>query len=180
MTAAEHVARSDCERIRPGLIAQPANTVSSFAYVVAGAVIAGCAQRDGGPLRSRRLALAAAAVAAGLGSAAYHGPGGRWGKYAHDGALVALVVAQAVRRSGDRRPRPEAAALTAVASALHAASRTGRPLCRPDSLFQGHALWHIVSAAALVLDDRGGARPVSAAGQAASSNPDPADLASNG
>jgi hypothetical protein len=150
----EHVARSDCERIRPGLIAQPVNTVSSLAYVVAGVVIARRARRDGGALEGRRLALAAAAVAAGLASAAYHGPGGRWGKLAHDGGLAALAVTQAARRVGSRRPRSDAAALTVVASALHAASRTGRPLCRPDSLLQGHALWHCVSALALVLDDR--------------------------
>jgi hypothetical protein len=149
-----HVARSDCERIRHGLIAQPVNTVSSLAYVVAGGVIARRARRDGGPLETRRLLLAGAAVVAGLGSVLYHGPGGRWGKRAHDAGLAALVVAQAVRRAGDHRPRREAAALTAAASVLHAASRTGRPLCRPDSLLQGHALWHVVSAIAVVVNDR--------------------------
>lgn len=30
-------------------------------------------------------------------------------------------------------------------------SRTGGPLCQPDSLFQGHGLWHILTAAALGL-----------------------------
>jgi hypothetical protein len=150
----EHVACSDCERIRPGLIAQPVNTVSSLAYVVAGVVIARRARREGGDIEGRRLLLAAAAVAAGLGSVAYHGPGGRWGKYSHDGALAVLFAAQAARHGGPRRPRPEAAALTLGASALHALSRTGRPLCRPDSLLQGHALWHCVSALALVLNDR--------------------------
>ena len=28
--------------------------------------------------------------------------------------------------------------------------RTGSPLCRPDSLFQWHALWHVLVAVALV------------------------------
>jgi hypothetical protein len=151
----EHVACSDCERVRPGLVAQPVNTISSLAYVVAGAVIARRARRDSGPFERRRVALAIAAVLAGVGSVAYHGPGGPWGKRLHDGALVALGLAQAARNAGDRRPRPEAAALTVAASALHAASRSGRPLCRPDSLLQGHALWHVVSAAALVVDDAG-------------------------
>lgn len=36
-----------------------------------------------------------------------------------------------------------------VGAALYALSRTGGPLCRPDSLFQGHGLWHILAAAAL-------------------------------
>lgn len=150
----DHVACSDCERIRPGLIAQPVNTLSSLAYVVAGVVIARRARRDGGAVEGLRLALAAAAVATGLGSVAYHGPGGRWGKLAHDGGLAMLGVTQAARRVGHPRPRAGAAALTVVASAVHAASRTGRPLCRPDSWLQGHALWHCVSALALVLDDR--------------------------
>ena len=162
MTVAEHVAFSDCERIRPGLIAQPVNTVSSLAYVVAGAVLASRARREGGPLESRRLAVAAAAVAAGLGSVLYHGPGGRWSKRAHDTALAALVLTQGIRRLGDRRPpRRGAAVLTATASALHAASRTGRPLCRPDALLQGHALWHVVSALAVVVDDAESARSLS-------------------
>lgn len=30
-------------------------------------------------------------------------------------------------------------------------SRTGGPLCQPDSLFQGHGLWHVLTAAALAL-----------------------------
>jgi hypothetical protein len=152
--ARDHIACSDCERIHSGLIAQPVNTVSSLAYVVAGGVIARRARREGGPLESRRMLLAAAAVAAGLGSVLYHGPGGRWGKRAHDVALAGLALAEAVRHVGDRRPRRPTAALTAAASLLHATSRTGRPLCRPDSLLQGHALWHVVSAYAVVVDDR--------------------------
>ena len=41
-------------------------------------------------------------------------------------------------------------ALTAGIGALvHAGSRTGGPLCRPDSRLQGHALWHLISALAL-------------------------------
>ena len=34
-----HLAWSDCERVRPGFIAQPVNTWSSLAYCVAGAWI---------------------------------------------------------------------------------------------------------------------------------------------
>ena len=51
----------------------------------------------------------------GLGSVAYHGPGGRWAKALHDGGLVALAAALGVavgregrpvpRRPGDRRAR---------------------------------------------------------------------------
>ncbi len=36
-----------------------------------------------------------------------------------------------------------------LAVALFLLGRTGAPLCDPDSLFQGHALWHALSAAAI-------------------------------
>ena len=41
-----------------------------------------------------------------------------------------------------------ALALGAVANVL---SRTGAPLCRPDSLLQGHALWHVLTAVGAAL-----------------------------
>ena len=44
-----HVAASDCEEIRPGLIGQPANTLSSLAFVVAAVPIARAARRRGRP-----------------------------------------------------------------------------------------------------------------------------------
>ena len=137
-------------------VARPQALVDGYtlAYVVAGGVIAARARRDRGPLESRRLLLAAAAFAAGLGSVLYHGPGGRWGKRAHDAALTALVVAEGIRHFGPRpKLRGSATVLTVAGSALHATSRTGGPLCRPDSLLQGHALWHVVSALALVVED---------------------------
>jgi hypothetical protein len=34
----------------------------------------------------------------------------------------------------------------AVALVIWSLSQTGRPLCNPDSLIQGHAIWHIMSA----------------------------------
>jgi hypothetical protein len=34
------------------------------------------------------------------------------------------------------------------------AGRTGSPLCRPHSLLQGHALWHVLTAVALLQWDR--------------------------
>jgi hypothetical protein len=33
-----------------------------------------------------------------------------------------------------------------VAAATYRASRSGGPLCRPDSLVQGHGLWHGLTA----------------------------------
>lgn len=146
---AHHVAVSDCERIRPGLIGQPANTLSSLAFVVAAASIARRGRRNG----SRAwVGVAVAAAFEGLGSVAYHGPGGPLSKAVHDGGLVALMVTVAAAHVSDPGPpqvRPRTIALTAAAVALHALSRTGGPLCSCDSRLQGHAVFHVVAAAAL-------------------------------
>ena len=149
MSAAAHVAVADCERIRPGLVAQPVNTASSLAYCVAGAWI--LARR---PLSVRRLALGLSAVAAGVGSVAYHGPGGRIGKGVHDSSAGALAAATsfAMLTPPTRIDRRVAAvSCLSAGAAVHAASRTGRVLCRPDSLLQGHALWHVLGAVAVAL-----------------------------
>lgn len=150
MTAARpHVATSDCERIHPGFLGQPANALSSLAFVAAAVPIA----RRARATNSRAwAAVAAAAAVEGLGSVAYHGPGGRPSKVLHDVGLVALGAALAATRLQERslRVRPRAAALGAAAVALHALSRTGGPLCSCDSRLQGHALFHLVAAAALV------------------------------
>ena len=46
MTVA-HVAASDCERVRPGLIGQPANTVSSLAFLLAARPLLRASRRPG-------------------------------------------------------------------------------------------------------------------------------------
>lgn len=155
-----HVAQADCERCRPGPVAQPVNTVSSLAFVVAGVAMVARASRSNRPRRSARStrrsgagtprptgpvpvtsrdgAVAGAvdagagrgaagrwlggplepwraestvgwaAVAAGLGSVAYHGPGTAAGRYLHDASLISLltsvVLADAARVSGRSAP----------------------------------------------------------------------------
>lgn len=88
-----HVAAGDCERCRPGPIAQPVNAVSSLAFVAAGVPLV----RDPRPLTR---AVGWAAVAAGLGSVAYHGPGTGAGRYAHDASLLALLGVMALDDTG--------------------------------------------------------------------------------
>lgn len=144
-----HVAASDCERIRPGLIGQPANTVSSLAFVVAAVPIA----RRARATRSLAWAgVAASAALEGLGSVAYHGPGGRRAKAVHDIGLVALAATMAAARVDERsyRVQPLAAVLGVAALGLHTLSRTGGPLCSCDSRVPGHAVFHVLAAAALV------------------------------
>ena len=150
MNHARLVAASDCESIRPGLISQPANTVSSLAFVAAAIPIARAARRRNQPAWT---GVAVAAAIEGLGSVAYHGPGGRAAKVLHDGGLVALAVAVGRRGRARGSPRgrsPLTAVLTVSAVVLHTLSRTGGPLCSCHSRLQGHAVFHALAAAALV------------------------------
>lgn len=186
------VAASDCEHCRDGFVTQPANTVSSLAYVVAGADLL----RRPDPDRP----FAWAVIAVGLGSVAYHGPGGTWGKWTHDASLIAMLGLMALSDATvvDGRPMPDASvAAVAVAAAaaahprttdasqvavgllaisaegrrhlrsssprevlvalplmtsglvFHLLGRTDERWCRPNSLAQPHAAWHVLSAASL-------------------------------
>lgn len=198
--ARERLGASDCERLRPGALAQPANTVSSLGYVAAGAWVARRAPVDDAAARRAAVAL----VATGIGSVLYHGPcppGARW---AHDASLAALLVGVLVRDLDDlaepavppgrvhaaaaaalggvlaarpdganavaavvgaaaigaeallarrgRRPRwRTSAGLLLAGTAVNVATRTGAPGCRPDSWWQGHAVWHALTAAAFAV-----------------------------
>lgn len=108
-----HVAAGDCERCRPGPIAQPVNTVSSLAFVVAGVPLV----RGARPLTRT---LGWAAVAAGLGSVAYHGPGTAAGRYVHDASLIALLGLMALddteRATGWTPPAAVVAAVPVLAA----------------------------------------------------------------
>jgi hypothetical protein len=151
----EHAAVGDCERIRPGWIGQPANTVSSLAFVAAAVPIVQAARRRDRPAW---IAVAAALVVEGAGSVAYHGPGGPKGKFVHDRGLEVLGVAigVAVRREGRAwRPGPRTVVLSVAAVTLHRLSRTGGPLCSCNSPLQGHAVFHVLAAAAAVEAARG-------------------------
>lgn len=143
-----HAACGDCEAIRPGLVGQPVNTATSLAYV-AGAIAV--VQGRG----ARRWWWVAALTGLGLGSIGYHGPGTRAGKLAHD---ASLPFALAVAGVGTRRPnrgRRGAGLLGAVAGAIWFVSRTESPLCRPQSRWQWHGAWHVLSAVAITTLARG-------------------------
>jgi hypothetical protein len=137
---------SDCEALHDGWLRQPVNTLSSVAYVVAGAYVL----RRGGPGTST-LALALATV--GVGSVLYHGPMPPGAELAHDGSILALAVAVpfAWRRRSLRWPPPAALVAGASAIVVNLLTRTGAPLCRPGSLLQGHAAWHVLTAIAIAL-----------------------------
>lgn len=70
-------------------------------------------------------------------------------------AALALVVAEAlVYRRRLRSATPALAAGLAcllLGAVVFALSRTGGPLCQPESWLQGHGIWHVLTAAALAL-----------------------------
>ena len=109
------LATSDCEHCRPGLVSQPANTVSSLAYVAAGIDLLGQPDPD--------KTFAWGLIGVGLGSVAYHGPGGVAGKWAHDATLLALFGLMALSdvTVAEGKPMP-AASIAAVVAASGAAA----------------------------------------------------------
>jgi len=82
---------SDCEALRSGWLAQPANAVSSLAYVAAGVWLLWRATRSGSA-RAMLVAAGAAMVGVGVGSVAYHGPQPDWARTLHDGSIVWLAL----------------------------------------------------------------------------------------
>lgn len=148
---------TDCERIREGRIAQPVNTVTSAAFVVAGAALA--LRAHGHPdHRLERVSYGAMLALVGAGSIAFHGPQPRGAKELHDWPIVALLsitVATPVARAARGRTafpgwtgrRGGLFATTAAAAALSwFGGRTGARTCDPDSPFQLHGCWHVLAA----------------------------------
>jgi hypothetical protein len=148
LTAPASFGHSDCERIAGAALAQPVLAVTSLAYVAAGMAVLCWAMRVRAPLA---VAAGAALVAVGAGSFAYHGPQPSWAGLAHDWPIVAAgaVYVVGLARSWRRRSVwATAAAVFALGLAAYAAGRSGSPLCRPDSLWQYHGLWHVLSGGA--------------------------------
>jgi hypothetical protein len=149
-SAPEGFGHSDCERIVDGALAQPVLAVTSLAYVAAGIAVLWWAIRLKALLGGT---AGVALVSVGAGSFVFHGPQPSWAGPAHDWPIVAvgaLYVAGLVW-SGRRKWRSvwaPAAGVFALGLAAYAAGRSGSPLCRPDSLWQYHGAWHVLSAAA--------------------------------
>lgn len=135
----EVVAGSDCERCRAGWVTQPANTLSSLAYVVAGASLGHQASRRD-PDRPTAVvdgAYAAAVAGVGVGSVAYHGPAGTWGRWLHDAALVTLAAVIAVGDLAAVRGHSTAATRALAAAPLAAALAAGPATTEPAQALTG-------------------------------------------
>ncbi|WP_413453074.1 hypothetical protein [Georgenia sp. 1P01AC] len=70
-------------------------------------------------------------------------------------AVAAVAVGSTLLRARNqpstRRQIGWAVSLLAVGSLVGTLSRAGGRLCGPDSLWQGHAVWHVLAATALVI-----------------------------
>lgn len=107
------LALADCERVRPGLLAQPANTLSSLAFIVAGLALVAMARSArraapdlvAGPVRRRLLAVGLAVGMVGLGSVVYHAGLGAAGQLLHDLGLFLAPLVVLVLTVVPDRPR---------------------------------------------------------------------------
>jgi hypothetical protein len=86
----------DCERLHDGLVAQPANTASALAYLLAGAWLARRSWRHGAERPAEALAFGLAVAAAGVGSVDFHGTGSPAARWLHDAGLQAALSFVAV------------------------------------------------------------------------------------
>ncbi|CAN5691218.1 hypothetical protein BH10ACT3_BH10ACT3_16880 [soil metagenome] len=151
----------DCEALRPGLLGQPVNTITSLGYVGVGAWLAGRSGRRAVRADRSALAFAALTALAGAGSVAYHGPQFAGAQFLHDtpvygvlGVGAAVPVWRTVR--GEVAVPGWSTGLgfaiagtTAAAGAAYLAGRTTSCVCRPYSWWQFHGLWHLGTAAAM-------------------------------
>jgi hypothetical protein len=94
-----------CEPYRIGFLHEPANAISSAAFVVAGAsiLVAGWRSEAWGDalIRDRRTVFALLVASVGLGSFIQHGPRPEWQAYAHDLPLAAVLVFVATDAAAD-------------------------------------------------------------------------------
>jgi hypothetical protein len=67
-------------------------------------------------------------------------------------AVLAVAVLAAVAFPIQKRPRRlQVVAILALGGVVGTLSRTGGPLCNPDSLWQGHGFWHLAAATSLAI-----------------------------
>lgn len=159
----DRLGSTDCERIRPGCIAQPVNTVTSLAFVAAAGVAVEAARRRGPERRAEILAYSTLLALVGAGSVAFHGPQPYGAKWMHDLPIVGLVTLAAAtplaRRARGRTALPGwnprrgvgLAVIGAASAAAWTGGRTSAPTCRPDSVMQLHGVWHLLAAAGFTL-----------------------------
>jgi Ceramidase len=114
------VGGSDCEHIGQSLLAQPANTLSSLAYVLAGVLLLGRAAAARPGARIAPAVYAVTMTGVGIGSAVFHGPMPAWGRFGHDlsiAAVLAFVIGYDVALARDTSTNMGLAVFLAIAGA---------------------------------------------------------------
>ena len=148
------MAGSDCEQLRSGWFAQPVNTVSCAAFLAVACWLLRRARASGDP-RGLLLSGAVALTAVGVGSVAYHGPQPGWADFVHSwsvNGLALVLLLQTVSLLVGKATRGVVAAWKAASGWMaagliaYAAGRTGSRWCRPDTVWQMHAIWHVLIA----------------------------------
>lgn len=151
------MAGADCEQLRSGWLAQPANTVSCAGFVAVACWLAYRAG-PGGDRRPLLVSGAVAIAAVGAGSFAYHGPQPGWAGPLHRWSVIGLAFVMAAQTiallaggSGQTilAAWKAAGGWLAVGLVAYVLGRTGSPICRPETLLQLHGAWHVLVAVGL-------------------------------
>jgi hypothetical protein len=103
-------AAADCEAITAGFLGQPVNALTTFGFVIAGALVMA--------RRHERRWVGIALIATGVGSFLFHGPMPPGNEWAHDVTLTWLIVV--VAGSGTRVERYTRLPALAVIGAVFA------------------------------------------------------------
>lgn len=77
------ISHADCEMLVEGFLKQPANALTTLAFVVAGVFVL---------IRPRMRWVGWGLVATGVGSFIFHGPMPSWGEWIHDVTMVWLIL----------------------------------------------------------------------------------------
>lgn len=103
-------AAADCEIIGPGFLGQPVNSLTTFAFVVAGAVLI--------VVRPDRRWVGIGLAATGMGSFLFHGPMPPGSEWAHDVTLAWLIaIVAGIGSRWERHSRFPALVVLAIAFA---------------------------------------------------------------
>ena len=90
----------DCEQIVSGVLGQPTNALSSLVFVVSAAWILALALRGGRAGRAMLIVFAVAVAANAVGSFSLHGPNPGWARWAHDAAIMSVLLFIGIRALG--------------------------------------------------------------------------------
>jgi hypothetical protein len=107
----------DCEQVHAGLLAQPANSLSSLAFVAAGIWIVARARRTATNVHA--IVVGLATIAVGVGSLAFHARNGAAAHRLHDTTVLVVLALVAIRHvSRGRQSLAQAAPFVAVAASI--------------------------------------------------------------